>query len=260
MPILSDANPHDRDSEISFREDGHIYTVQGDSGFTSVTTWNHSHFKEFNADAIIASMMARESWPSSKYYGKSPAEIKASWDANRDAAAVAGTQLHLDIERYYNGLPVSNDSVEFQHFLRFAESSSSLTPYRTEWMVWDSELRLAGSIDMVFANDDGTLMIYDWKRSKGINKTNGWGDFSTTECISHLPDSNFWHYALQLNTYRGILERNYGCRVSAMRLVCLHPVHRDYQVYTVPDLSAEISDLFALRIAALRGRSSRRVD
>jgi len=36
--------------------------------------------------------------------------------------------------------------------LRFAESSSSLTPYRTEWMVWDSELRLAGSIDMVFAN------------------------------------------------------------------------------------------------------------
>jgi len=113
---------------------------------------------------------------------------------------------------------------------------------------------------MVFANDDGTLMIYDWKRSKGINKTNGWGDFSTTECISHLPDSNFWHYALQLNTYRGILERNYGCRVSAMRLVCLHPVHREYQVYTVPDLSAEISDLFALRVAALRGRSSRRVD
>ncbi len=90
MPILSDANPHDRDLEISFREDGHIYTVQGDTGFTSVTTWNHSHFKEFNADAIIASMMSRESWPSSKYYGKSPDEIKALWDANRDAAAVAG--------------------------------------------------------------------------------------------------------------------------------------------------------------------------
>ena len=33
-------------------------------------------------------------------------------------------------------------------------------------MIWDKELRFAGSIDMVFENPDGTLQIYDWKKNK----------------------------------------------------------------------------------------------
>ena len=96
---------------------------------------------------------------------------------------------------------------------------SILTPYRTEMMVWDKELRLAGSIDMIFENPDGTLQVYDWKRCKNIKKDNRWQS-STTECISHLPDTNFWHYSLQLNTYKYMLEKNYGKKVTDMYLVC----------------------------------------
>ena len=47
-------------------------------------------------------------------------------------------------------------------------------PYRTEWMVWDDELKFAGSIDMIYRNPDGTLDIYDWKRSVGIKMDNQW--------------------------------------------------------------------------------------
>tara|TARA_Y100000748_G_scaffold93421_1_gene77993 strand:+ start:40794 stop:41570 length:777 start_codon:yes stop_codon:yes gene_type:complete len=247
ITVLARRNSHERDSHITFQEDGHIYTIDGETDFMSVTTWNHSHFKPFDADRIIASMMARESWPKSKYFGQTPEQIKAGWDANRDASAAAGTKLHYDIECYYNGCPQKNDSIEYQYFLRFAEKNADLVPFRSEWMVWDRELRFAGSIDMVFIQPDGTLMIYDWKRSKGIEKGNGWGDSATTQCISHLPDSNFWHYSLQLNTYKALLEKNYGHRVSEMRLVCCHPTHKDYQVFTVPDLSAEVADLFEVR-------------
>ena len=35
--------PHERDSHIHFDEGPHIYTIDGDSDFMSVTTWNHSH-------------------------------------------------------------------------------------------------------------------------------------------------------------------------------------------------------------------------
>ena len=38
-------------------------------------------------------------------------------------------------------------------------------------MVYHEELRLAGLIDMIYENTDGSLLIYDWKRSKGIEKT-----------------------------------------------------------------------------------------
>jgi len=101
---------------------------------------------------------------------------------------------------------------------------------------------------MVYENDDGTLMIYDWKRSKGIDKTNGWNKTATTECISHLPDSNFWHYALQLNTYKTIIERNYGKRVSHLFLVRLHPDNfkQTYEVIKVPVLEDEMTELFNL--------------
>ena len=247
MDMLAKQNPHERDAHISFEEGPHIYTIDGESDFMSVTTWNHSHFAEFNADAIITNMMNGRKWAQSKYYGMTREEIKAQWEANRDEAAQAGTKMHYDIECYYNGMDVSNDSTEYAYFNRFLEDHPDFVPYRTEWMVWDTELRFAGSIDMVYENPDGTLMIYDWKRSKGIHKTSSFMKFSHTHCIEHIPDTNFWHYSLQLNTYKALIEKNYGKTVTSMVLVCLYPENQSYQLLKVPDLSEEVGDLFNLR-------------
>tara|TARA_X000000368_G_C22804152_1_gene611690 strand:- start:340 stop:714 length:375 start_codon:yes stop_codon:yes gene_type:complete len=114
-------------------------------------------------------------------------------------------------------------------------------------MVWDKELRVAGSIDMVFENEDGRLSIYDWKRAKEI-KRRTWS-YSKTECIDHIPDSNFWHYSLQLNTYKYLLEKNYGKEIKDMYLVRLHPNNKNstYEKIEVPNLQSEIKDLMELR-------------
>ena len=45
--------PHESDGHIQFDEGPHIYTIDGNSDYMSVTTWNHSHFPHFNADKII---------------------------------------------------------------------------------------------------------------------------------------------------------------------------------------------------------------
>ena len=79
---LAEKNAHNRDSHIKFDEGPHIYHIDGDSNFTSVTTWNHSHFEHFNADKIIKKMMNGKNWKNSKYYGKSSEEIKAEWNEN----------------------------------------------------------------------------------------------------------------------------------------------------------------------------------
>ena len=91
-----------------------------------------------------------------------------------------------------------------------------LKPYRTEGCVYYEELKLSGSIDMIFENPDGTLQIYDWKRCKEISYDSSFGKFAKTPCISHLPDTNFWHYSLQLNVYRAILELKYGKKVTGL--------------------------------------------
>ena len=249
---LSKKNAHERDSHITFEEGPHIYTIDGDSDYTSVTSWNHSHFPKFNADLIIEKMMSSPRWPQSPYYGMTPDEIKTKWKNDGRAASEAGTIMHLNIEYFYNGLDVDEDdsSLEWAYFKQFEEKvGSSLNPYRTEWMVWDQELRLAGSVDMIFENPDGTLQIYDWKRSKEIKKDNRW-DSALVDCISHLPNANFWHYSLQLNTYKYIIEKNYGKKVTDMFLVCLHPNNKNdsYIRYEVHNMTQEMDDLINLRI------------
>ena len=249
---LENLNKHERDSHISFDEGPHIYTIDGDSNFTSVTKWNHSHFPHFNADKIIKKMMKSNKWTENKYYGMSAYEIKALWKKNGKEASEAGTKMHYDIECFYNKQPIQNDSIEFKYFMDFHKATVDFKPYRTEWMVYDEELKMAGSIDMTFENEDGSIDIYDWKRSKEMKKTNAW-ESATTECINFMPNANFWHYSLQLNTYKAILEKNYGKKIRYMYLVRLHPnnPNKSYILYKVPNLCDSIKELFELRKKSL---------
>ena len=110
---LEAEHQHERDSHISFEEGPHIYTIDGDSNYTSVTTWNHSHFPHFDPDKVITKMMNGKRWTSSKYFGLTREEIKAQWKKNGREASEAGTKMHLDIEHFYNRIPVNNTSTEY---------------------------------------------------------------------------------------------------------------------------------------------------
>tara|TARA_Y100000780_G_C13694897_1_gene421148 strand:+ start:11591 stop:12385 length:795 start_codon:yes stop_codon:yes gene_type:complete len=259
MSFLQSKHPHIKDKDVTFYDPTHTYTITckdnngekyKDKSFTSVTTWIHSLFSGFDADKIITKMMLSHKWPESKYYGMTPDEIKAQWDKNRDESAKQGTKLHYDIECYYNNVDVENDTIEYKWFLDFDEvrKNEKLIPYRTEMIVYDEELKLVGSIDMLYEEHDGTLQIYDWKRCKEIKKTNIWEN-SVVDCISYIPNSNFWHYSLQLNTYKRILEKNYDKKVSKLCLVCLHPDNKNksYIKINIPILDEEMNRLFEYR-------------
>ena len=247
---LENKNKHERDNRILFDEPSHTYTIDGDSNYTSVTTYVHRHFEKFDSDKVIDNMMKSKNWPNNKYYEYDRETIKKIWDDNRDSAAKAGTKLHYDIECYYNKVPNENNSEEYRYFENFLEKFPNLKAYRTEWTVFHEELKLAGSIDMIFENEDGTLQIYDWKRSKEISKTNSWNKYAITECIDYLPDCNYWHYCLQLNIYKYILEKKYNKKVTDLYLVCLHPDNRNknFERIKVTPLDDELVKLFELRM------------
>jgi hypothetical protein len=219
--MLALKNPHSRDQDITFQEDGHIYTIRGDKYYKSCTTWVKSFFEKFNADAIVDKMMESPNWPTSKYFGKTKEEIKTEWSENGKRASAFGTAMHKHIEEFYNGaeLPKSED-VEIMYFAEFFLDHIDLVPFRTEMMIYDEDLRICGSVDMLFLNDDGTLSIYDWKFSKEI-QTHSYGKKALPP-IQHLNDCNTVHYSLQLNVYREILERKYGYVVREMQLIFMH--------------------------------------
>ena len=245
MKLLSEKNNHPKDKFISLDELTHIYTINNKSDFISVTTFVHSLFSNFNADEVIDNIIRGKNYKKSKYYNLTREEIKNMWETNRKDAAEKGTKLHLDIENYYNNIIVNNNSVEYLYFKNFLKDND-LKPYRTEWKVWDEEYKITGTIDMVYENKDGSLMIYDWKRSKEIMRNRPFEKYSKIECISHIPDLNFWHYSLQLNIYKHILETKYNKKISKMCLVCLYPENDNYIIYEVPELYEEINDLFQI--------------
>ena len=148
----------------------------------------------------------------------------------------------------------NNDSVEFSYFKNFVRDNPDLKAYRTEWMIYHEEMKLSGSIDMIFENPDGTLKIYDWKRCEEIKHEAEFNKFATTPCIDHLPDTNFWHYALQLNVYKYILESKYGKKITDLYLVCMHPdnKYKNYQRIKVPVLEDEMPELVKLRLAQVK--------
>lgn len=287
---LATKNHHPHDDRISFEEESHTYTIDGDSSFTSVTTFLHHHFPAFEPEKTATSLLA-ESRP---YKGKVyPNKCKYRADAikhiqeiqtqkNEDASfekattllndttsqeykyefsailqkwkdtSSSGTKTHADIEYFYNEVPVENETPEYEYFLKFNEDFKTehpnYRPYRTEWTVFYKELKLAGSIDMVYENiDDGTLMIYDWKRVKSIEYESFNNETALSEHLKGIPHTNFWHYSLQLNTYKAIVEKQYEKKVTKLVLVRLYPDAPTYELHECADLQNEVKALFEER-------------
>ena len=244
---LAIKNHHPRDDKIHFQEEGHIYTVNGEVGtYKSATTYIHEHFTPFNSKQVLSRIVRSSKMkdPTYKYYGMDEESIQKMWSQT----SVDGTALHYDIECYMNGDPRENNSIEYSYFLEFVRDYPDLVPYRTEWCVWHEDVKISGSIDMVFINPDGTLQIYDWKRTGDLNK-NAKTPTSINPCIGHVPDSKFWHYAIQLNLYRRILQEKYGKIVTDLYLVRVHPDNdpKTYERVEVPFMDEEIEALFQYR-------------
>ncbi len=269
-PVLQTRFAHSRDKFVRYYDKFHKYENTQDlkNKYISVTTWVHNHFSKFNADEAIQKIFSSDKWkPGHKYWGMTAEEIKNSWTNLGRTSADSGTKLHSKIEEfmndkrfdfsytqkdlyeiYTNQFKDPDSQLEWNYFLNFVRDNQELKPYRTEWRIYDEDLKIAGSVDMIYENPDGTLSIYDWKRCKDIPEFNDWGNYSINPLLSHVPDTKFWHYALQLNTYKNILERKYDKTITKLKLVQLHPDLEEYHEIEIPIMDSEINSLFEERL------------
>lgn len=265
---------HPRDRNIAFDEPTHKYYVNGScQGNISCTGFVHEFFGHFDAKKIIAKMKKSANWATSKYYGRTDEEIMKEWNDNGKQASAAGTAMHLAIEQFMHGAheeinPAIRDTPEWKYFLQFwNDCGDDLEPYRSEWEVFtdsvepiagERKIKLCGSIDMVYRRkSDGKFVIYDWKRSKEIKSENPFG--SGLAPLEHLPDTNYWHYTLQLNVYKWILEEYYGLEVADLYLVILHPDQPSYRRMRLNILTEEVEDMIECRRRAVEANCKQSV-
>jgi len=263
---LTTANAHSRDAHIKFHEPTHKYYVNGScQGNISCTGFIHEFFEHFDAKAIIDKMKKNSTWSTSKYYGKTDKEIMDEWNANGKQASEAGTAMHLAIEQFLHGSPEQIKpevltTVEWKYFMKFwGDCGHDLEPYRSEWEVFtdsiiplkgERKIKLCGSIDMVFRRkSDGKFVIYDWKRSKEIKSDNPFKKGLAP--LNHLPDTNYWHYTMQLNVYKWILETYYGLEIADLYLVIMHPEQASYQRMRLNIMTDEVEEMIECRRRAV---------
>lgn len=86
-------------------------------------------------------------------------------DVHRDNTAQRGTDLHAAIEHAILG-PGEPGGIGLQadNFL----SDRGMGIVATEYVVWDHNRCIAGTVDAVARDDDGALYVVDWKTGKGV--------------------------------------------------------------------------------------------
>lgn len=263
--MLHIKNKHEFDDRIKFQSKGHKYWIDGDStDVISVTTYIKSFFQEFDTDKIINGILNKHEYandPEYKYYKMNPENIKEMWEKNRDESSGKGTELHKDIEDFYNNIFPDNDSIEFKYFLNFYEDhNEKYEIYRTEFLVFSEILKISGSIDALFQNvENGTFAIFDWKRSKEI-KMESYMDKKGKFPMNKVSDCNYYHYSLQLNLYKTILEKFYNIPIKELFLIVLHPNQSNYLKIPVNIMEdeAELLLLFRMKELINKGYDSER--
>lgn len=253
--LLAVKHKHPFDDRIVFDEEPHDYYIDGSKDHViSATTFIHQFVEHFDKDQAIGMIFKNQKYstdPTYKYYKKTSDEIKQMWSDSGKEASALGTELHLYIELFFNGINKKNDSIEASYFHEFLADHPDLEIYRTEMMVFSKELLLAGSIDAIFKNPDGSLSLCDWKRSKEM-KFEAFRHKKMKEPFNHMDDCNYSHYSLQLNLYRMILETYYGFKIKDMFLVVMHPNNKSqnghmYNKHMVPRLEEEGRNLLQYR-------------
>ena len=240
-----------QDKLISFEEVSHTYNVIGGGEMRPVSSVIAMFFEPFNAEVVSIRKCSGDLVAAAK--------LREEWDARGSIASQAGTFLHKQIENYlndktepqtykcdveYNGKFLQlNKRVDISKewsFFKAFDKATTYQPFRTEWCIYDKEARMAGTVDLICARPDGTYELYDWKRSNKVdpNETNQWS--KGINGLEHLPDTSFYHYCLQQNLYRYMLEKNYGIKISRLNLVVLHPDFSNYNIVPVPFMDREI--------------------
>jgi hypothetical protein len=254
---INESSFFERDNHIQFFPLEHVYLYNGKEELMPVSSVISSFFKPFDSYYWSERKANERHVPQG--------QVLEEWDAKGTCSREGGTFMHLQIENYYKGLPyqqqfpfkyrgkyVHIDEVitieqEYSQFMEFLKNHR-FKPFRTEWSIYDEDLKVAGTIDMIHKHGN-IFDIYDWKLSHNI--IGYMGDPITVDKYGHkgldelnqIDDTQYWHYCIQQNLYRYILEKNYGIKVEKMYLVVFCDDRNEYSKLDVPYMYETIASI-----------------
>jgi len=260
---------------IVFKEEGHIYeSTDGDNiQWTGVTSFIGKFKPKFDRDGQAKKSSKNKR---SKWYGKTPKEILAAWDAESHRAITLGNWYHnqreadmLDfktIERNGVEVPIIKPLVDGEG-IKISPNQKLDNGVYPEHLVYLKSIGICGQADVVEVVD-GVININDYKTNKEIKEKGftNWEGITNKmyNPVSHLDDCNLNHYNLQLSIYAYIIKKH-NPKLKIGKLTIQHvkfkqvgtdangypinehvagePVLEDIKIYELPYLKDEVHSL-----------------
>jgi hypothetical protein len=190
-----------------FNEDEHkyIHKVTGEQ-YISCTTLISKYKNKFHTELIAQKCYEKGLIdPNYKYAGMSKDEIKNEWEKINKEALRKGNKWHFknEIETLWNETNLPRDYNDY--IFDLSKLEDGVYP---ELRLWLDKYKLAGTADKVII-EKPFVDIYDHKTNKRVLSKVGFDDQMMLEPLDYLPDSDYYHYELQLNIYAWILSQ-YG--------------------------------------------------
>lgn len=211
--------------------------------YTSGTSLIHKFGSPFDQRAIAERVAARD--------GRNVDEVIAEWKAKADASCLVGTRVHevcedVLLNRAIRNTPADERERALMHagYDAAVKVRTSMQLIGVEKIVFDIDLRIAGTIDLLAKAADGSTWILDWKTNQKMRDTNEYGQFMLAP-VSHLPSCEVSTYSLQLSLYELILRRRgYIPPNTRVNRALIH-LHEDgtYQLVKLPDRASEVKDM-----------------
>ncbi|MCK9326719.1 MAG: PD-(D/E)XK nuclease family protein [Bacteroidales bacterium] len=192
--------------EITFTETDHKYMDSLGFTYKSGTAFVGDLFPKFDAKTIAEKMAAKG--------GDSAKDLQAKWQASGLAACKFGTRCHEMAEAVFNSLPAPHapDSEEERKAFNAMQSKASEIKAATkvcgaEIIIFDPDLYISGTVDLLCKNAKGEYIILDWKTNKALSDNNKYGSTALSP-FGYIHDCHIERYSFQLSLYEFILRRN----------------------------------------------------
>lgn len=219
----------DEASHRYFNRDGHEYL--------SVSKFRGLFKEPFNKAAAYNCAGKNE------YKDMSPEEVLIYWEAYGKERADIGTNIHKAIELFFDTTTILPENEILRPAL-LNISSKYRDYYRTynEVILYDNESMVAGTTDkplVTTSAKDSIIDITDWKTNKdGVNqidldKHGKRKNKYMLHCLSHLIDSSYNDYAIQLSIYGYLLQKKTGRKIGKL---CIHYINPENPLinYKIP--------------------------
>ena len=249
-------------SNITFIENDHKYTINGNPAKLSVSQLLKKYETPFDSDKI-SSFVARKD-------GISQQDVLRNWEFTKDYSCHKGSEFHKIVENHFSRKQIKIDKTLIEAFFNQRmqyKNKDSIEKYykemallirnflnfydwwkqdhillKSEFVIGDELSGICGTIDNLSYNKKTKqLVIFDYKTNKEIKKQNPRNE-TLLGCLCHLQNCEYTKYSLQLNLYKMIIENKTSFSIPKSYIVWMSGKD-NYELIECLDLKKESQEI-----------------